>query len=289
VHVTICDVGPRDGLQNEPETLPPATRAELVTRLVATGLPRVEAVSFVRGDRVPQMAGAEEVVAAVGAHAGTELSGLVLNERGYERFASTSLDRVNCTLAATETFNRRNGNSTLAEAVERVQAIVDAAKRPTTVTISCAWGCPFEGEVDPGAVADLCERLQAADELVLADTIGVATPRRVRRLVERVSILARPVGAHLHNTRNTGYASAWAALDGGGTVLDASVGGLGGCPFSPQATGNVATEDLVWQLERDGVRTGIDLDALLATTRWLADLLGRRLEGYLYRAASWPA
>jgi hydroxymethylglutaryl-CoA lyase/(R)-citramalyl-CoA lyase len=287
--VALCDVGPRDGLQNEPETLPPATRAELVSRLVRARLPRVEAVAFVRDDRVPQMAGAEEVVGAVGAHDGTELSGLVLNERGYERFAATSLDRVNCTLAATETFNLRNGNATLAEAVARVQTIVGAAQKPTTVTISCAFGCPFEGEVDPGVVADLCERLEEAEELVLADTIGAATPRPVRRLVERVSILGKPVGAHLHNTRNTGYAAAWAALDGGASLLDASVGGLGGCPFSPQATGNVATEDLVWQLERDGVRTGVDLDALVATSRWLEGVLGRGLEGYVYRAASWPA
>jgi hydroxymethylglutaryl-CoA lyase/(R)-citramalyl-CoA lyase len=287
--VTICDVGPRDGLQNEPETLPPATRAELVSRLARAGLPRVEAVSFVRDDRVPQMAGAEDVVAAVGPHDRTELSGLVLNERGYDRFAATALDRVNCTLAATETFNLRNGNATLDEAVARVQAIVRAAEKPATVTVSCAWGCPFEGEVDPAAVADLCERLEEADELVLADTIGVSSPRRVRRLVERVSILGKPVGAHLHNTRNTGYASAWAALDAGAAVLDASVAGLGGCPFSPQATGNVATEDLVWQLERDGVRTGVDVDALVETSRWLERVLGRGLEGYLYRAASWPA
>ncbi|MGH3001779.1 MAG: hydroxymethylglutaryl-CoA lyase, partial [Gaiellaceae bacterium] len=160
--------------------------------------------------------------------------------------------------------------------------------KPATVTISCAFGCPFEGEVDPARVADLCEQLSDADELVLADTIGVATPRAVRRLVERVSILGKPVGAHLHNTRNTGYAGAWAALDGGATVLDASVGGLGGCPFSPQATGNVSTEDLVWQLERDGVRTGVDLDALIGVARWLEELLGRRLEGLVYRAARWP-
>ena len=289
MHITICDVGPRDGLQNEPETLAPSARAELVSRLAAARLPRVEAVSFVRDDRVPQLAGAEEVVAAIERRSGTELSGLVLNGRGYERFATSGLDRVNCTLAATETFNRRNGNATLDEAIERVRAIVAAARVPTTVTVSCAWGCPFEGEVDPAIVADLCERLDRADELVLADTIGVATPRRVRRLVERVSILGKPVGAHLHNTRNTGYAGAWAALEGGATVLDASVGGLGGCPFSPQATGNVATEDLVWQLERDGVRTGIDVDALIEISRWLEGLLGRTLEGSLYPAASWPA
>jgi isopropylmalate/homocitrate/citramalate synthase len=288
VHVTICDVGPRDGLQNEPETLAPSVRAELVSRLAAAGLPRIEAVSFVRDERVPQMAGAEEVVA--GAERGdAQLSGLVLNERGHERFARTRLDRVNCTLAATETFNRRNGNASLDEAVARAQSIARAAAVPVTVTVSCAWGCPVEGEVDPASVAELCERLGDADELVLADTIGVATPRRVRRLVERVSILGRPVGAHLHNTRNTGYASAWGALEGGATLLDASVGGLGGCPFSPNATGNVATEDLVWQLERDGVRTGVDVGALVEISRWLEGLLGRRLEGALYRAASWPA
>jgi hydroxymethylglutaryl-CoA lyase/(R)-citramalyl-CoA lyase len=285
--VTVCDVGPRDGLQNEPETLAPSVRAELVTRLARAGLPRIEAVSFVRDDRVPQMAGAEEVVAA-SERGEAELSGLVLNERGHERFAQTSLDRVNCTLAATEEFNRRNGNATLAEAVERVRAILASAAKPVTVTVSCAWGCPFEREVDPGAVAALCERLDGADELVLADTIGVATPRPVHRLVERVSILGPRVGAHLHNTRNTGYASAWAALDGGASVLDASVGGLGGCPFSPNATGNVATEDLVWQLERDGVRTGVDVGALVAVSRWLEEVLGRRLEGNLYRASPWP-
>jgi len=293
VNVTICDVGPRDGLQNEPETLAPAARAELVSRLAAARLPRIEAVSFVREDLVPQMAGAEDVVAAVRRRIGSELSGLVLNERGYERLRATGLERVNLTLAATEAFNRRNANASLDEAVARVEALLardTASPAPgTTVTISCAFGCPFEGEVDPGAVADLCDRLSGAGELVLADTIGVATPRRVRRLVERVSILGRPVGFHGHNTRSTGHASAWGALEGGATVLDASVGGLGGCPFSPGATGNVATEDLVWQLERDGVETRVDLDALVGVARWLEGVVGRRLDGQVYRAATWPA
>ncbi|HEY3962478.1 MAG TPA: hydroxymethylglutaryl-CoA lyase [Gaiellaceae bacterium] len=281
--VTVCDVGPRDGLQNEPEVLPPSLRAELVSRLASTGVSRIEAVSFVRDDRVPQMAGAEAVVVAAERGA-AELSGLVLNERGYERFAATTLDRVNCTLAATETFNQRNGNATLDEAVARVDAIIAGAEKPVTVTISCAWGCPFEGEVDPGFVVELCERLRSADELVLADTIGVATPRRVGKLIAR----AGTVGAHLHNTRNTGYACAWAALDAGASLLDASVGGIGGCPFSPNATGNIATEDLVWQLERDGVATGVDVDALIDVARWLTGVLGRELPGYVYRAARWP-
>ena len=197
--VTLCDVGPRDGLQNEPDVLAPAVRAELVTRLAAAGLPRVEAVSFVRDERVPQMAGAEEVVAAVGAHDGTELSGLALNERGFERLRATALDRVNCTLAATETLSRRNANASVEEAAAFVEAVLAAADRPVTVTISVAFGCPFEGPVDPRRVVALAERFSGA-EVVLADTIGVATPSRVGRLVEH----ARAAGFHGHNTRNTG-------------------------------------------------------------------------------------
>jgi len=281
----LCDVGPRDGLQNEPEVVPPETRADLVDRLAAAGLRRIEAVSFVRADRVPQMAGAEDVLERVHRREGVELSGLVLNERGWERFATAGLDRVNVTFAATEAFNLRNGNATLAEAVERTEAIVAAAgQTPATVTISCALGCPFEGRVDPGAVADLAARFAGRAEVVLADTIGVATPSTVRTLVERTGA----AGFHGHNTRNTGYANCLAALEAGATVLDASVGGLGGCPFSPRATGNVATEDLVYLLEGEGVETGVDLDALVAISSWLEEVLGRMLEGYVYRAGTWP-
>ena len=278
----ICDVGPRDGLQNEPGALEPATRAELINRLAATGLRRIEAVSFVRDDRVPQMAGAEAVVAAIEPREGVEYAGLVLNEQGYERLKGTRLDRVNVTLAATETFNQRNGNASLAEATERVQRILAAADRPTTATISVAFGCPFEGTVDPGVVADLAARLDA-DEVVLADTIGVATPSAVRSLVARVTG-ADAVGFHGHNTRNTGYANAVAALDAGASVLDASVGGLGGCPYAPRATGNIATEDLVYLLDGEGVETGVDLDALVQVAEWLEGILGRTLEGQVYRA-----
>ena len=286
--VTVCDVGPRDGLQNEAEVLPPATRADLVNRLARAGLPRVEAASFVRADRVPQMADAEEVVAGIERHEGTAYAGLVLNAKGYERLRATGLDRVNCTLAATETFNQRNGNMSLEDAVAQVESIVEASDLPTTVIVSVAFGCPFEGLVDPGHVAALCERL-SADELVLADTIGVATPSQVKRLVERVSIRSGDVGVHLHNTRNTGYANALAALEAGATVFDASVGGLGGCPFAPKATGNIATEDLVYLFEGEGIETGIDLDALVTVSEWLEGLLGRRLEGYVYRAGASPA
>jgi hydroxymethylglutaryl-CoA lyase/(R)-citramalyl-CoA lyase len=277
VRVTVCDVGPRDGLQNEPDVLAPATRAELVDRLAAAGLPRIETVSFVRDDRVPQMAAAEEVVEAV-AGRGAELSGLVLNERGYERFAATRLDRVNCTLAATESFNERNGGMSLAAAVEQVERILARATVPATITVSVAFGCPFEGPVDEGAVAELAARFDGT-EIVLADTIGVATPSQVRRLVEATGA----AGFHGHNTRNTGYANALAALEGGATILDASVGGLGGCPFAPNATGNVATEDLLYLLHGEGTETGVDLDAVVGVARWLAEILGRPLPGLLYR------
>ena len=277
--VTICDVGPRDGLQNEPESLAPAVRAELIGKLAAAGLPRIEAVSFVRDDRVPQMAGAEEVVAAAD-RGEAELSGLVLNERGFERFAATSLDRMNVTFAATEAFNQANGNMSLADAVATAESIVDMAGAwPRTVTISVAFGCPFEGDVDPGVVSDLAARFSGRAEVVLADTIGVATPSHVRALVAQTGA----DGFHSHNTRNTGYANALAALEAGARVLDASVGGLGGCPYAPKATGNIATEDLVYLLEGEGIETGIDLDALVGVSRWLEGLLGRQLEGYVYR------
>ena len=256
-----------------------------MTRLAAAGLPRIEAVSFVRDERVPQLAGAEEVVEAIERRAGTEYSGLVLNERGWERFAACGLDRVNVTLAATESFNRENGNATLAEAVARVEAIlVRAGAVPATVTISVCFGCPFEGRVDPGVVVDLAARFAGRAEVVLADTIGVATPSAVRALIAQTGAQ----GFHGHNTRNTGYANCLAALDAGAQLLDASVGGLGGCPYAPRATGNVATEDVVYLLEGEGIETGVDLDQLIAVSVWLESILGRKLEGYVYRAGNWP-
>jgi hydroxymethylglutaryl-CoA lyase/(R)-citramalyl-CoA lyase len=283
------EVGPRDGLQNEKQHVAPETRAELVNRLAAAGLKRIEAASFVNPERVPQMAGAEDVVAALSRRDGVVYSGLALNERGYERLRETGLDEVSFAVGATESFSERNAGASVDAAsadAERIveQAGVDGIR--SSVTISVAFGCPFEGPVDPDRVVEIAERLAAtaADELVLADTIGVATPTQVKRLVERVAELGKPVGGHFHNTRNTGYANAYAALEAGASALDASVGGLGGCPFAPKATGNVATEDLAYLLEGEGVETGVDLDGLIAISEWLEELLGRRLEGYLYRA-----
>ena len=285
--ISVCEVGPRDGLQNENDVLPPETRAELVNRLAATGLPRIEAVSFVREDAVPQMAGADDVVDTIERRDGVEYAGLVLNEKGFERFQESGLDRMNMTLGATESFNRRNANASLEEAKDRASRIVSERPAKTTVTISVAFGCPFEGRVDPQVVADLVQHFREleAEEIVLADTIGVATPKQVRGLIENT----KSEGFHGHNTRNTGFANAYAALEAGATMLDASIGGLGGCPFAPRATGNIATEDLVYMLAGDGVDTGVDLDALIAISAWLEGVLGRPLEGQLYRAGRFPA
>jgi isopropylmalate/homocitrate/citramalate synthase len=290
--VVICDVGPRDGLQNEAKTLDAETRAELVNRLADADLRRIEAVSFVNPARVPQMAGAEEVVAAVDRRPGVAYAGLVLNEKGYERLAQTELDEVHFAFAASETFNLRNQNATVADSVEAAGRIVTRARGDgirATVTIGTAFGCPFEGAVDPGRVLELARTLAAAgaDEVVFADTVGVAVPRQIRDVIAPAVVeLSCPVGVHLHNTRNTGFANAHAAIEAGAMVLDASVGGIGGCPFAPRATGNISTEDLVYMLHGEGIETGIDLDALIRVAEWLEVVLGRQLEGQVYRAGT---
>ena len=239
------------------------------------------------------MAGAEEVVAAVGPCPGPVRAGLALNERGYERLVATGLDEVRFAFGVTESFNQRNQGAAVEDSIAAARRIAARARGDgirCAVTLSVAFGCPFEGEVDPGRVAEIAERVAevAPDTVVLADTIGVATPSAVRSLTERVVELGRPIGGHFHNTRNTGYANALAAIDAGASVLDASIGGLGGCPFAPRATGNIATEDLVYTLEREGVGTGIDLDGLIRTSEWVAEVLGRSLEGQLYRAGTFP-
>ncbi|HSI98646.1 MAG TPA: hydroxymethylglutaryl-CoA lyase, partial [Gaiellaceae bacterium] len=263
--VTVVEVGPRDGLQNEPDVLSPEVRADLVARLARAGLGGIEVASFVDPRRVPQMAGAEDVVSAIDPVDGVVYAGLALNERGYERLLAAGLNEVRFAFGATESFNRRNQSASVEESLDAAIRIVERAHTDgirAAVTISVAFGCPFEGPVDEGRVLELAERIAAAkpDSLLLADTIGVAVPGQVRRLTSQATGLGVLLGGHFHNTRNTGYANALAALDAGATVLDASVGGLGGCPFAPRATGNVATEDLVYLLHGEGVETGIELD-----------------------------
>jgi hydroxymethylglutaryl-CoA lyase/(R)-citramalyl-CoA lyase len=289
----IVDVGPRDGLQNEPDVVEPRVRAELVGRLAGAGLQAIEVASFVDPRRVPQMAGAEEVVAALDPKPNVVYAGLALNGRGYDRLVEAGLGEVRFAFGATESFNRRNQNASVEESLRAALEIVERARGDAiraTVTISVAFGCPFEGLVDEGHVLRLAERVAKAgpNAIVLADTIGVAVPVQVRRLVSGAAELGLPVGGHFHNTRNTGYANALAGIEAGASVLDASVGGLGGCPFAPRATGNVATEDLVYLLHGEGVDTGVDVKALVEVSEWLEGVLGRRLEGQLYRAGVFP-
>ena len=289
----VSDVGPRDGLQNEAKTLAPAVRAELCDRLAAAGLKRIEAASFVSPKLVPQMAGAEEVMAALHRVPGTVYAGLVLNVKGYDRAVTAGVDEVHYAFSAADEFGKRNQNATTEEGLKTSLALVAKARAdrvPITVTVSVAFGSPFDGPVPPQRVLQIVERLMAIppDEICLADTIGVGVPSQVRELVRGSRALGATVGAHFHNTRNTGYANAVAALEEGVVSLDASVGGTGGCPFAPKATGNIATEDLVYLLRGMGVETGIQLDALIETSRWLGAQLGKELPSMLARAGDYP-
>lgn len=292
--VDIVEVGPRDGLQNESAPLPTATKVEYVERLVAAGARRIEAVSFVHPRRVPQMADAEEVMARVPRAAGVRYAGLVLNRRGFDRALRAGVDEINVVVVATDTFGLRNQGATTEEGVRRwseIAALAHDAGLPASVTLAAAFGCPFEGAVDGDRVQRLVDHVQRAGpaEVALADTIGVGVPTQVTELLRRArEATDAPLRCHFHNTRNTGYANAVAALDAGVSSLDASCGGIGGCPFAPAATGNVATEDLQYLLAGMGVGTGLDLDALARTGTWIGERLGRPAPALLGRAGNFP-
>ena len=289
--IEIVDVGPRDGLQNEGRNLDPVIRAGLCDRLAAAGLPRIEAASFVNPKRVPQMAGAEEVLAGLRRRGNVVYAGLVLNERGYERAVEAGVDEVRYAFPVTDTFAERNQNTTVVEAVELAVRLVERARLDgvrASITLSAAFGCPFEGRVEPETVLRIAGRVgeAAPDEIILADTIGVGVPTQVRELVSGVGKTGIRTGCHFHDTRNTGIANAVAAVEAGAAVLDASVGGTGGCPFAPRATGNISTEDLVYTLHGMGYETGIDLDALIEVAQWLSGQLGKELPGQVYKAGN---
>ena len=292
--VEIVEVGPRDGLQNESTLLPASVKVDYVERLLQAGARRIEAVSFVHPKRVPQMADAEEVMAKVPRRADVSYAGLVLNRRGFERARGAGVDEVNVVVVATDTFSRRNQGTTTEEGVrlwlEVASLAHDAGMRPT-VTLAAAFGCPFEGAVDPGRVQELVRRVSegAPAEVGLADTIGVGVPTQVTDLVQRSrQVTGTPLRFHFHNTRNTGYANAVAAVTAGVTTLDASTGGIGGCPFAPAATGNIATEDLVYLLAGMGHRTGFDLAATARTGTWIGERLGAPVPALLGRAGGFP-
>ncbi|ETA06048.1 3-hydroxy-3-methylglutarate-CoA lyase [Gordonia alkanivorans CGMCC 6845] len=292
--VTIVEVSPRDGLQNEATLLPTETKLELIDHLVASGLRRIEATSFVHPKRVPQMADAEAVSAAL-PRGEVSWIGLVLNERGLDRAIAAGLDEVNIVVVASDTFSRRNQGTSTDEGVDlwnRLAKRASDAGLKTTVTIAAAFGCPFEGEVPTERVADLIRRCSDAqpDEIALADTIGVGVPAQVVALADaaRREAPGIPLRWHFHNTRNTGYANALTALQLGASALDASLGGIGGCPFAPAATGNIATEDLWYLLDRSGCATGVDPAVLLSGARRLGEMLGTTVPGQLSRAGLFP-
>ncbi|MDE2487148.1 MAG: hydroxymethylglutaryl-CoA lyase [Alphaproteobacteria bacterium] len=294
--IEIVEVGPRDGLQNEKQVLETGPKLEFIQRLEDAGARRIETVSFVNPKRVPQMAGAEEISESLPHAEGRSRIGLVLNERGWDRCLAAKCDEANIVVCATDGFGIRNQGAPVEEQVAAMQKI--AARKhaeggpPITVTISVAFGCPFDGEVSDAQVARIVRAAAEArvDELALADTIGVADPWLVRRRVEATRKAAPdlPLRMHFHDTRNTGLANAYASVEAGVTVLDASCGGLGGCPFAPNATGNIGTEDLVYMLERAGFETGYDLDALIRTTEWMAQILGKPPTASVSRAGGFP-
>jgi hydroxymethylglutaryl-CoA lyase len=294
-HIDIVEVGPRDGLQSEPGVLPTATKIEFIGRAVAAGLKRIEVASFVNPKRVPQMADAEAVLAGLPQRPGIHYIGLVLNRKGFERAAAAGCNEIGMAVMASDTFSQRNQGVTTEESIAAWLDIAAAATatgiRPQ-VTVSAAFGCPFEGEVPVRRVVDIARRVAEAGpfEIALADTIGAGAPAQVLELVGRVreAVPGVALRCHFHNTRNTGIANAFAAVQAGVRTLDASLGGIGGCPFAPAATGNVATEDLLYMLHRSGYATGVSLAAAIETGQWLPQQLGRPVPGMLVKAGDFP-
>jgi len=293
--IEIVEVGPRDGLQSEPGIVPTALKIAFIERAIDCGLRRIEVASFVNPQRVPQMADAEDVLRGLRRRDDVAYIGLVLNRKGFERAAAAGCNEVGMAVVASDTFNRRNQGVSSDESVAAwldIAARARAAGLRAQVTVSAAFGCPFEGEVPVARVVELAQRVAEAQpfEIALADTIGVGAPAQVIEVVGRVraAVPGIPLRCHFHNTRNTGIANAYAAVAAGVTTLDASLGGIGGCPFAPAATGNIATEDLVYMLERSGYATGVDLDAAIETGKWLQEQLGRPVPGMLVKAGRFP-
>ena len=295
--IEIVEVGPRDGLQNEPTLVSTADKVAFIQRAIDAGIRRVEVTSFVNPKRVPQMADAEEVLRGLAANRRDDVRyvGLVLNRKGFERALAAGCNEVGMAVVASNTFNQRNQGVTTEESAAAWLDMATAARSAgirAQVTVSAAFGCPFEGEIPVARVVDVVRRVAEAEpfEIALADTIGVGVPSQVTELVSRVreAVPGVRLRCHFHNTRNTGLANAYAAVEAGVSTLDASIGGVGGCPFAPAATGNIPTEDLLYMLSRMGVATGVDVDAVIAAGRWLQDVLGRPVPGMLVKAGNFP-
>lgn len=293
--INIVEVGPRDGLQSEPEILSTELKVEFIRRAVDAGLRRLEVASFVHPKKVPQMGDAELLVSRLPACDELSYIGLVLNERGLDRALTTTIDEIGMVVVASDTYNQRNQGVTTDESIEAWKVIARRAKaagRRANVMISSAFGCPYEGEVPVERVIEIARRLMDAEpaELGIADSIGVAVPGQVAELLGKLREEFGEVSlrCHFHNTRNIGLANAYAAIEAGVESLDASIGGIGGCPFAPAATGNIPTDDLVYMLDRSGIQSGISLAKIIATSNWLAGELGRQVPAMLPRAGTFP-
>lgn len=292
----IVDVGPRDGLQSQPKILGTETKIILIQRLIDAGIKRIEVASFVNPKRVPQMADADDVIAGLPKYDDVSYIGLVLNEKGFDRALLSGIDQINCVAVATDTFCERNQGKTAGKMLDVIEGISIQAREADRffgVTIAASFGCPFEGEVSPNVVGEITRRLvdMGVDEISLADTIGVAVPSDVRRLIDVVRPLLgnTSLRLHFHNTRNTAIGNVYAALESGVRIFDASCGGLGGCPFAPHATGNVGTEDVLYMLDRMKLDTGIDIGKVLETSKWLEGPLGAKMPAMLTRAGVFPS
>ena len=294
-HVSIIEVGPRDGLQSEPEVLSTAVKIEFITRALDAGIRRLEVSSFVHPKRVPQMADAEDVIRGLPAREGVTYIGLVLNRKGFERAQATGIHEIGMAVVASDTYNQRNQGVPTSESVKAWIDISRAARAAgirANVMISSAFGCPYEGEIPVARILELVDQVMEGEpvELGIADSIGVAVPNQVSDLLGAVMARAPgvPTRCHFHNTRNTGIANAQAALVAGVASLDASIGGIGGCPFAPAATGNIPTDDLLYMLDRSGIHTGVSLEKIIATSQWLQEQLGRSTPAMLPKAGIFP-
>lgn len=295
ISVEIVDVGLRDGLQNDPAMMNTEGKLEFINRLLDAGIKRMEVASFVNPKKVPQMADSTDLMGLVPRGNGVKYIGLALNDRGLERAIEAKCEEVNFVVVASDTFGKRNQNATTEESLqvfERMVGVAKAADTPCSITIGASWGCPFEGEVPLEKLVNTARRAAelGASEIALADSIGVADPWEVKRRIEAVQAVVGdvPLRCHFHNTRNTGIANSFAAIEAGVRILDASTGGIGGCPFAPKATGNIATEDLLYMLDRAGVQTGVTVEKVIETAKWLENALDHSVPAMVSKAGLFP-
>jgi len=293
--ISILEVGPRDGLQSEPEIIPTEVKKEFITKTIDAGVKKLEVTSFVHPKKVPQMADAEQLVESLPDRDDVTYIGLIMNQKGFERARDCGIDEVGMVIVSTDTYNMKNQNVVTQESIDNWLNIASEAKSAgirTSVVIACAFGCPYEGEVDPEDIASIAEKVLQGEPDVfgLADSVGVAVPSQITETFSLIKQMAPsiPLRTHLHNTRNTGLANAAAAVEAGVSIIDSSTGGIGGCPFAPKATGNIPTDDLLYMLDRSGIETGVDLRKVVETTEWLEGQLGRTVPAMVPKAGIFP-